>query len=89
MLPVFYTWRNGDRTVDGFPSVTEFNFGCESRQRLNQLVWGRQKDLGIIWVKPPGEGLCHGLDLQSLLMIICGSRNTPSGQDGNGTGKDG
>lgn len=29
-------------------------------QLVSQLVWGRQKDLGIIWVNPPGEGLCHG-----------------------------
>lgn len=42
-----------------FP-VSEFNSGCESRQKLKQLVWGRQKDPGIIWVNPPGEGLCHG-----------------------------
>ena len=24
------------------------------------MVWGRQKDLGIICVNPPGEWLCHG-----------------------------
>lgn len=46
--------------VGSFPNVTEFNSGCESRQKLKQLVWGRQKDPGIIWVNPPGEGLCHG-----------------------------